>query len=183
MARKSEITLKNFFIFNSNLATEEGEEEKKILFYHPQDTDKDQKIKDVGLSEAIIKFTNTFNPFEECKSFRTQKTCQVYFEPEPDFWMVMTINVPFLVKLKDGMEYNEYRGDDVHDSIYGALLEQSYSMFRLFVGTFGENFLGDSLEEQSENLSQKFLQFFIYSTIRHFFKKIYVVKRRFPSNN
>lgn len=65
------------------------QEEKKILFYHPQDTDKDQKIKGVGLSEAIIKFTNTFNPFEECKSFRTQKTCQVYFEPEPDFWMVM----------------------------------------------------------------------------------------------
>ncbi|XP_059620060.1 vacuolar fusion protein CCZ1 homolog [Phlebotomus argentipes] len=160
MARKSEITLKNFFIFNPSLGSEEGEEEKKILFYHPQDTEKDNQIKDVGLCEAIIKFTSTFSPFEECKSFRTQKTCQVYFEPEPEFWMVLTINVPFLVKLKDGVEYTEYRGDDVHDSICGAVLEQAYSMFRLFVGTFKENFSGQSLDEQMGNLSQKLQQFF-----------------------
>lgn len=32
-------------------------EEKKILFYHPQETDIDSKIKDVGLSEAIVKFS------------------------------------------------------------------------------------------------------------------------------
>uniref|UniRef100_A0A1B0CL26 Putative myrosinase n=1 Tax=Lutzomyia longipalpis TaxID=7200 RepID=A0A1B0CL26_LUTLO len=160
MARKSEIKLKNFFIYNSSLATDEGEEEKKVLFYHPEDTEKDQKIKDVGLSEAVIKFTDTFSPFEECKTFRTQKTCQVFFEPEPDFWMVMTVNVPFLVKTKDGVEYNEYRGDDVHDTIYGALLEQSYSMFRLFVGTFREHMMGDSTEERAQSLSQKLQQFF-----------------------
>ncbi|GAB0096920.1 CCZ1 [Sergentomyia squamirostris] len=156
MARKSEITLKNFFIFNSNLAINEGEEEKKILFYHPQELEQDQKIKDVGLSEAIIKFTSNFSPFEDCKSFRTQKTCQVYFEAEPDYWMVMTINVPYVVKTKENVEYNEYRGEDVHDAIYEALLEQSYNMFRLFVGTFADN----SVCGDTANLSQKLLTFF-----------------------
>lgn len=33
------------------------QEEKKILFYHPQETDIDSKVKDVGLCEAIIKFS------------------------------------------------------------------------------------------------------------------------------
>ena len=33
------------------------QEEKKILFYSPLDIDIDTKVKDIGLSEAIIKFT------------------------------------------------------------------------------------------------------------------------------
>lgn len=33
------------------------QEEKKILFYYPQETDIDSKVKDVGLCEAIIQFS------------------------------------------------------------------------------------------------------------------------------
>lgn len=33
------------------------QEEKKILFYHPPDYPIDNKSRDVGLSEAIVKFT------------------------------------------------------------------------------------------------------------------------------
>lgn len=53
----SAISLKSFFIYNSTLGTKEGEEEKKILFYHPPEVSLDTKIRDVGFSEAIIKFT------------------------------------------------------------------------------------------------------------------------------
>lgn len=33
------------------------QEHKKVLFYHPNDIELNTKIKDVGLSEAIITFT------------------------------------------------------------------------------------------------------------------------------
>lgn len=33
------------------------QEHKKVLFYHPNDIELNTKIKDVGLSEAIIRFT------------------------------------------------------------------------------------------------------------------------------
>ena len=34
-----------------------SQEEKKILYYHPAEVDLDTKIRDVGLVEAISKFT------------------------------------------------------------------------------------------------------------------------------
>lgn len=33
------------------------QEEKKILFYHPSDVEKNEKIRNVGLCEAIVQFT------------------------------------------------------------------------------------------------------------------------------
>lgn len=33
------------------------QEEKKILFYHPIEIEKNEKIRNVGLCEAIVQFT------------------------------------------------------------------------------------------------------------------------------
>lgn len=57
MSTSEPISLKSFFIYNSKLGSREGEEEKKILFYHPPDVPLDNKMRDVGFSEAIINFT------------------------------------------------------------------------------------------------------------------------------
>lgn len=37
------------------------QEEKKVLFYYPYDSSADERIKNVGLSEAIIKFSKYVN--------------------------------------------------------------------------------------------------------------------------
>lgn len=89
---KTKISLKNFFIFNSNYGPTEGEEEKKILFFYPE-IDKNEKLKDVGFIEAIVKFTGTFS-LERTKpndvlSMKTTKTMKFFFEPEKDFWIVL----------------------------------------------------------------------------------------------
>lgn len=34
-----------------------SQEEKKILFYHPSEVEKNEKIRNVGLCEAIVQFT------------------------------------------------------------------------------------------------------------------------------
>ncbi|XP_077980451.1 vacuolar fusion protein CCZ1 homolog [Glandiceps talaboti] len=135
MTNRSCITLYNFFVYNATLGPREGEEHKKILFYHPADTNIDTKIKAVGLSEAIVKFTETFSE-KPCEALHTQKTRQVFLQPEEDFWMVMTVTIPKSETEKDGQTIIEYHEDDVQDSVYGAVLEQAYKMFKLFMGTF-----------------------------------------------
>ncbi|XP_064603975.1 vacuolar fusion protein CCZ1 homolog [Liolophura sinensis] len=136
MGSKTLINLVNFFIFNSEYGPREGEEEKKIMFYFPKDTDIDSKIKNVGLCEALIKFAETFSD-KPCESLHTMKTRQLFLEAEKDFWVIMTVSIPVTEKVsKDGITYNEYHEEDVQDSVFEAVLRQSYRMFTLFNGTF-----------------------------------------------
>ncbi|KAB0391375.1 hypothetical protein E2I00_008643, partial [Balaenoptera physalus] len=86
-------------------------EENKILFYYPNEVEKNEKIRNVGLCEAIVQFTRTFSPSKPAKSLHTQKNRQFFNEPEENFWMVM-------------------------DKVYSSVLQQCYSMYKLFNGTF-----------------------------------------------
>lgn len=132
MTSKPEITLEHFYIFNGTYAKKEGEEEKKILYYYPE-KDLDAQIKNIGLSEAIIKFTESFNPGQPCDYCHTHKTRQIYYQPEPNFWMVMIVGIPYIYKERDG---NKYQNDEVSSSVCQAILRQTYMMFRLFMGSF-----------------------------------------------
>lgn len=60
------------------------------MFYYPE-IDNNEKLKDVGFVEAIVKFTGSFS-FEETNdvlTMKTLKTMRLYYEPEKDFWMVL----------------------------------------------------------------------------------------------
>ncbi|XP_071874696.1 vacuolar fusion protein CCZ1 isoform X1 [Bombus fervidus] len=135
MSSKTEVTLEHFYIFNGTYAKKEGEEEKKILYYYPE-RDLDVQIKNIGLSEAIIKFAQSFNPGQPCDYCHTHKTRQIYYQPESNFWMVMIVGVPYIWKEKDGNKYTEYQYDEVSSSVCQSILKQAYVMFRLFMGSF-----------------------------------------------
>lgn len=106
--------LVNFFIYNSTFGPKEGMEKEKIILYIPTGEDLDRKIKNIGLCEALVKFTQTFSPEKPCNSLHTQKTRQVFFEAEPEFWMIMTVSIPFSEKMaKDGKMFVEYHDEDV----------------------------------------------------------------------
>ncbi|XP_041362737.1 vacuolar fusion protein CCZ1 homolog [Gigantopelta aegis] len=159
--KASSSTLLNFFIFSPKYGPREGEEEKKIMFYYPKNMDIDTQIKNIGLSEAIVKFSETFSD-KPCECVHTQKTRQLFLEPEPEFWMAMTVSIPYSEKVKDGHSYIEYREEDVQDSVYAAVLKQAYRMFQLFNGTF-ENILqqanGDVqiLKQRLEHFYERYL--------------------------
>jgi hypothetical protein len=89
MSIKTDIELRNFFIFNSLYGPKEGEELQKILYYYPITDHADVQIKNVGLVEGIIQFTGTFKPNTPVNSLHTQKMRQIYFQPEKNFWIVM----------------------------------------------------------------------------------------------
>ncbi|KAJ8937422.1 hypothetical protein NQ318_007881 [Aromia moschata] len=136
MNNKIEATLKNFFIFNSLLGRKEGEEFQKILYYHPISDVTDVQIKNVGLVEGIIQFTEHFKPSRDVSLMHTKKTRQLYFQPEKNYWVVMTIYLPYIIKTKEGTQTEEYLEDDVQDNVYETVLKQAYYMYRLFWGTF-----------------------------------------------
>ncbi|XP_017071309.1 vacuolar fusion protein CCZ1 homolog [Drosophila eugracilis] len=136
LLQRVEITLRSFYIFNSSFGQIEGEEHKKVLFYHPNDIELNTKIKDVGLSEAIIRFTGTFTSEDDCQALHTQKTTQLFYQPEPGYWLVLVLNVPKEVRLKDGVEVADYRGAEISDRIYRSILRQCYLMFRFQHGGF-----------------------------------------------
>ncbi|XP_013787022.1 vacuolar fusion protein CCZ1 homolog, partial [Limulus polyphemus] len=133
------------------------QELKKILYYYPDLADTDTKIKNVGLCEALIKFTETFNPSKACEALHTQKTRQLFYQAETDFWMAMTVNVPTQQRTRDGQVYIEYLADDVQDHVYKSILKTSYLMFRLFNGTF-QRILSKS--GNSEMLKEKLSAFY-----------------------
>lgn len=77
------------------------------------------------------------------------------------------MNVPFVVKMKDGTEYLEYQSDDVQDNVYLAVLQQSYKMFRLFKGSFTA--ILDSSGADVTQLKYKLDHFFSRVSIKYFF--------------
>uniref|UniRef100_A0A8C4TAX3 CCZ1 homolog, vacuolar protein trafficking and biogenesis associated n=1 Tax=Erpetoichthys calabaricus TaxID=27687 RepID=A0A8C4TAX3_ERPCA len=113
-------SLLNFFIYNPKFGPREGEEEKKILFYHP--------------SDFLFPPHRTFCPTKPAKSLHTQKNRQFFFEPEEHFWMVMVI-----------------------DSVYGAVLQQCYNMYKLFNGRFSK-----AMDEGGVALLRERLEKFFY---------------------
>ncbi|XP_017018383.1 vacuolar fusion protein CCZ1 homolog [Drosophila kikkawai] len=161
LLQRVEVTLRSLYVFNSSFGEREGEEHKKILFYHPNDIELNTKIKDVGLSEAIIRFTGTFTSEDDCQALHTQKTTQLFYQPEPGYWMVMMLNVPKEVRLKEGVEVNDYRGAEISDRIYRAILRQCYRMFCLQHGTFtAHGVLETDAERRRELLGQELLGFY-----------------------
>ncbi|XP_048817850.1 vacuolar fusion protein CCZ1 homolog isoform X1 [Lagopus muta] len=78
----------------------------------------------------------TFSPTKPAKSLHTQKNRQFFHEPEENFWMVMVVRNPIIEKHKDGKPVYEYQEEELLDKVYSSVLQQCYSMYKLFNGTF-----------------------------------------------
>uniref|UniRef100_A0A1B6I2H4 CCZ1/INTU/HSP4 first Longin domain-containing protein n=1 Tax=Homalodisca liturata TaxID=320908 RepID=A0A1B6I2H4_9HEMI len=154
MSDQTELSLKHFYVFNECFGKNEGEEEQKIMYYFPPKVKMDDKMKNVGLSEAIIQFTKTFSKKRCCESLHSEKTRHYYFSPEVNFYMVMTVNVP----TRTSVEGKTYHGDEVQDSVCLAVVKQAYLMYRLFHGTFSS--LLDSSGGDTTPLKQRLESFF-----------------------
>ncbi|XP_046680049.1 vacuolar fusion protein CCZ1 homolog isoform X2 [Homalodisca vitripennis] len=154
MSDQTELSLKHFYVYNECFGKNEGEEEQKIMYYFPPKVKMDDKMKNVGLSEAIIQFTKTFSKKRCCESLHSEKTRHYYFSPEVNFYMVMTVNVP----TRTSVEGKTYHGDEVQDSVCLAVVKQAYLMYRLFHGTFSS--LLDSSGGDTTPLKQRLESFF-----------------------
>jgi hypothetical protein len=69
------------------------------LFYYPENTDNNEKLRDVGFVEAIVKFTRTFSSKDskEVMNMKNLKTLKLFFEPEKDFFIVLVRKIERIV--------------------------------------------------------------------------------------
>jgi hypothetical protein len=82
--------LQSFFVIHPPLCVNEGDEDKKILFYYSNsETSNLSKLKNIGLAEALNSISKNFSG--TCEALRTQKSTHAFIEPEPNFLMSLVI--------------------------------------------------------------------------------------------
>ncbi|XP_061383603.1 vacuolar fusion protein CCZ1 homolog isoform X1 [Danaus plexippus] len=122
----------SFFIFNSTFGPREGEELKRILFFHPNQVSVDAQKMQVGLCEAVVKFMTTFSN-EPCEALQTQSKRYIFYQPEKNFWMVLVVRIPYAAKTPSTPGESK---EVIETSVIYDLLVSAYKMFRMFVGPF-----------------------------------------------
>ncbi|PSR91029.1 Vacuolar fusion protein [Actinidia chinensis var. chinensis] len=80
-----------FCIFDLRRGQHEGEELDKILFFYPADLPFSTQLSVIGLSEGLITFTRIFSPEAACEVIEAEGHSHVFYEAEPDVWMVMIV--------------------------------------------------------------------------------------------
>ena len=134
-------------LFNTTWGPREGEEEQKIVYFWPPETEINDQVKSVGLIEAVVRFGQTFSQ-KPSHSLHTQKTRTVWRQVEGDFFLCLSVGIPHVKKpaKEGGGEAVEYRPDDVSDKVLLGILERASDMFSLFCGS-----LNSVLENNNNN--------------------------------
>ncbi|XP_060864892.1 vacuolar fusion protein CCZ1 homolog [Metopolophium dirhodum] len=161
----TEVTVQNLYIFNSTLSNTEDDGAKKILFYYPEHEDENKKVLNIGHIEAVICFARNFNATESCESLRTEKSLQVLFNAEPDFWIVITVSAQCKSKQKSSESPDEpvYCTDNLQEPIYLAVLKHWYHTFQMTVGSM-TNLMNDNDPDYLRLMLNKFYSKYLQST-------------------
>ncbi|KAL8137897.1 hypothetical protein V2J09_003898 [Rumex salicifolius] len=78
-------------VFDLRRGQEEGLELDKILFFYPSDSPISTQLSIIGLAEGLISFTRNFSPDAACEVIEAERHSHVFYEVEPDIWMVMIV--------------------------------------------------------------------------------------------
>ncbi|KAL1558288.1 Vacuolar fusion protein CCZ1 B [Salvia divinorum] len=138
-------------MFDLRRGQTEGQELDKILFFYPADLPLTTQLSVIGLSEGLITFTRVFSPDAPCEVIEAEKHCHVFYEVEPDIWMVMVVE-------KENPEAI-WRVDALR-----SVLKEIHSLFMMFHGYIRA--LVD--KEPSGGLVRSHLYYFIMDFLRDF---------------
>ncbi|KAK8655730.1 hypothetical protein V6N13_108297 [Hibiscus sabdariffa] len=110
-------------IFDLRRGQHEGQELDKILYFFPADLPFSTQLSVIGLSEGLITFTRIFSPEAACEVIEAERHSHVFYEAEPDIWMVMIVE-----KSKDSEAI--WRIDALRE-----VLKEIHSLFVMFHGS------------------------------------------------
>ena len=150
----NDIKVISFVVYN-NKFNKEGDEEKKIMFYYPENEKLVTKVNNIGLFEALAQYTSSFYANKPCQLISTERRKYVFHNPEENYWMVIT-----LAAVNEGVLSNgkiKYL-DDSLKSIYQAVLKSWYGRFCM-------------LYEGFETLAQSRGMMILMEKLRRFFKR------------
>lgn len=109
-------------IFDLRRGENEGQELEKILYFYPPDLSFSSQLSVVGLSEGLITFTRIFSPQAACEAIEADRNSHVFYEAEPDIWMVMIVE-------KNKESEAIWRTDSLR-----SILKEVHALFLLFHG-------------------------------------------------
>ncbi|CAO2814504.1 unnamed protein product [Amaranthus hypochondriacus] len=78
-------------VFDLTRGQQEGHEVEKILFFYPSELPLTEQLSVIGLSEGLITFTRIFSPDAACEVIEAERHSHVFYQAEPDIWMVMVV--------------------------------------------------------------------------------------------
>ncbi|KAL8047163.1 hypothetical protein ABFX02_08G221400 [Erythranthe guttata] len=110
-------------VFDLRRGQTEGQELDKILFFNPADLPLPTQLSVIGLSEGLITFTRIFSPDAPCEVIEAEMHSHVFYEAEPDIWMVMVVE-------KDKESEEIWRADALR-----RVLKEAHSLFVMFHGS------------------------------------------------
>ncbi|CAI5451007.1 unnamed protein product [Caenorhabditis angaria] len=126
-----------FFIAHPASGRKEGEEHKRIMYFHPKGESVDRQTEVTGFAEAVVNFTDNFLTSREINSHdsdnfdyrtvSTQKTEHVYIQIEDNNFLM---GVALSKQLANVSEYPLFQ------PAIRSILCDAYKMFRMFFGTY-----------------------------------------------
>eukprot|EP00049_Salpingoeca_infusionum_P015616 m.305649 g.305649 ORF g.305649 m.305649 type:complete len:455 (+) comp15910_c2_seq1:140-1504(+) len=158
MAACEPVQLQDFFIYNNTFGQREENEHEKLFFFHPNTASLGTQMYAVGLSEAVVQFTGQFAQDTPPKALHAQKSRRTFLNPEPNFWMSMSVKLPVALERGNPVHLEE----DVQDEALHVQLVEAYEMFKLFNGTLQAN-LESRGREQLIDLLACFFKDFIHA--------------------
>ncbi|RIA84655.1 hypothetical protein C1645_783684 [Glomus cerebriforme] len=135
-------SLSYFCVYNPSFGRTEDSQADQLLYYTSKKTvPMDVKIRQVGLAQGLVNFTRVFSPSKPCENVHTQKNRLAFYEPEPDYWIHISIELGYVKKVtkdKEGKPKTtiDYLDANLHDSGVKRMLELGYEMYRIFNGPF-----------------------------------------------
>ncbi|KAF8772857.1 hypothetical protein HU200_005245 [Digitaria exilis] len=109
-------------VFDLRRGQQEGQELDKILFFHPADCPILLQLSVIGLCEGIVTFTRIFSPEEDCEVIESEKHSHVFYQAEPDIWMVLVVE-------KTKVNEPTWRCGALQ-----GILKEAHSLFAMFHG-------------------------------------------------
>nr|CAH8868956.1 unnamed protein product [Trichobilharzia regenti] len=137
-----------------------GGEHEKILYFFPSEKPLNDKLNSIGLSEAVVTFTNSFNSV--CTSLCTKKTKRVFRKLAPNIWIVIVVSVPTTPNITN---VNLSEDDSIHYQVIERVLATACETFELFHGKVDaivETYDNEILKAKLEHFFSRYLRTMLF---------------------
>uniref|UniRef100_A0A1I7U2A5 Intu_longin_1 domain-containing protein n=1 Tax=Caenorhabditis tropicalis TaxID=1561998 RepID=A0A1I7U2A5_9PELO len=133
--------LEFFFVAHPQSGRKEGEEHRRVMYFHPKGEQFERQTEITGFAEAVVNFTENFlstcsrreiklSDNEDGFDFRTvttQRTEHVYIRTEDD---------QFILGVSLSKQLSQVSDYPLFQPAIRSILSDAYKMFRMFFGTF-----------------------------------------------
>ncbi|KAG0031970.1 Vacuolar fusion protein CCZ1 B [Podila clonocystis] len=180
-------SLSYFCIYNPDFGpTDETQHEQLLCYIARKTVSIDAKMRNIGLAQGLVNFARIFSPTAPCDNVHSQKNRLVFFEPEPGYWMHLSIELGTIKRTIKGADgkykvVTEYQEHEVHDTVVSALLKQAYGMYRVAHGTMDS--LVNASDGNTRPLQRSLEEFFESWVLGWNFEKAMTLERALDGIN